>query len=280
MNKRVEKYLERVYTHSYDHDPFLPPIRVIIALVSRWGPGDFYEKTNRAVVSFNLVTKGKMNYRQANRHGVAGPGQLFIAHKGADQRFETGDAGLLHKRTILVEGVGLDAFLQVTGLTAIDRITFERPGPITSLFRQCYRLIRDKPAGFTSELSTLAYSLVNECCKSVAGKFPPAIRTAIEFMEQNVGKNLTLGEIAAVAGFSVRHCIRLFRQYLRQSPLSFFIELKMKAARAMLMHSGLSIKQIGAKVGYDDPFHFSAQFKTRTGCSPRSFRQQYLSQSA
>jgi AraC-like DNA-binding protein len=35
----------------------------------------------------------------------------------------------------------------------------------------------------------------------------------------------------------------------------------------------LSIKQIGAEVGYEDPFHFSAQFKRRSGQSPRAFRR-------
>ena len=189
--------------------------------------------------------------------------------------FETGSDGFLHKRTILVEGIGLDALMQVTGLSAIDRVTFETPAQVTTLFRRCYRLMRDKPPGFAAELSVIAYSIINECCHSGAAKHPPAVRAAIEFMEQNLQGNPGLSAIAAAAGLSVRHCIRLFRENLRDSPLSFFIGLKMNAAKAMLMHSALSIKQIGVEVGYDDQFHFSAQFKRRTGKSPRAFRLGY-----
>jgi len=275
MNKRVQKYREQVYTHSHEHHPVLPPIRVTIALVSRWGTGDRFEQVDRPVFSFNLVTRGSMFYRQQGKEGTVSPGEMFIAQKGKDQRFETGDDGFLHKRTILVEGIGLDALMQVTGLSAIDRVTFETPARVTALFRRCYQLMRDKPPGFAAELSVLAYAIINECCHSSAAKHPPAVRAAIEFMEQNLRGNPGLPAIAAAAGLSVRHCIRLFREHLRDSPLSFFISLKMNAAKAMLMHSALSIKQIGVEVGYDDQFHFSAQFKQRTGQSPRAFRLGY-----
>lgn len=216
-----------------------------------------------------------MYYRQQGKEGLVGPGEMFIAQKGKDQMFETGDAGFLHKRTILVEGIGLDALLQVTGLTAIDRVTFDTPARVTALFRRCYRLMRDKPSGFAAELSVLAYAIINECCHSGATQYPPAVRAAIEFMEQNIRGNPSLPAIASAAGLSVRHCIRLFRERLHDSPLSFFIGMKMNAAKAMLMHSALSIKQIGTEVGYDDQFHFSAQFKQRTGQSPRAFRLGY-----
>jgi AraC-like DNA-binding protein len=216
-----------------------------------------------------------MIYRQEQRRGTVSSGELFIAHKGKDQRFETGDAGFLHKRSILVEGIGLDAIMQVTGLTAIDHVAFDDPRRITNLFRRCYRLMRDKPSGFASELSILAYALINECCYSTAAKYPPAVRAAIEFMEQNLRSNPSLPAIAAAAGLSVRNCIRMFRKHLHDSPLSFFIGLKLNAAKAMLMHSALSIKQIGVEVGYEDQFHFSSQFKQRIGQSPRDFRLGY-----
>src|SRR5438067_824133 len=106
--------------------------------------------------------------------------------------------------SILVEGVGLDALLQVTGLTAIDHVTFDNPAHITSLFRRSYRLMREKPSGFASELSLLAYAIINECCHSAAAKYPACVRAAINFMEQNLKKHPKLPAIAAAAGLSVR----------------------------------------------------------------------------
>jgi AraC-like DNA-binding protein len=278
MNTRTQRYREQIHTHSHEHHRVLPPIRVTVALVSRWGPGDFYERSNRQVLSFNLITRGNMLYRQASNQGVLFPGDLFIAHKAKDQRFETGDSGFLHKRTILVEGIGLDAIMQVTGLTAIDHIKFSEPARITKLFRRCYKLMREKPPGFASELSLLAYSLVIECSECAGPNYPPPLHAAIEYMEQNLRSTPRLPAIASAAGLSARNCTRLFRQHLRDSPMSFFIGLRIKAAEAMLMHSELSIKQIGMELGYEDQFHFSSQFKQRTGQSPRAFRVGYKKQ--
>lgn len=251
----------------------LPPIRVALALVSRWGPGDRFESVNRSIVSFNLVTRGNLMYRQRGNHGIVNPGEMFIAHKGCDQVFYTGDAGFLHKRSIQVDGIALHAFLQVTGLTAVDRVIFDNPPRVTALFRRCYQTMRDKPSGFAGELSNLTYAIINECCLSRASRRPPPLRAAIEFLEQNIHRKLSLEEIASAAGVSVRQCIRLFRKYADSSPVSFFIDLKMNSAKVLLSASSLSVKQIGSEVGYDDPYHFSSQFKQRTRQSPRTFRR-------
>jgi AraC-like DNA-binding protein len=273
MNKRPQRYREQLYTHPEEHQQVLPPIRVATALVSRWGPGDRFGRVNRPVLSFNLVTKGNLVYRQRGKQGVVSPGELFIAHKGCDQTFETGDEGFLHKRTILVDGIALHVLMQVTGLTAVDRITFDDPSRVRALFRHCYRTMRDKPPGFARELSNLAYEIINECCLSLVARRPLPLRAAIEFLEQNIQRTLTLEQIATAAGVSVRQCLRLFRKYAGSSPMSFFIDLKMNSAKVLLSVSSLSIKQVGTDVGYDDPYHFSSQFKQRTGKSPREFRR-------
>src|ERR1043165_5663594 len=120
IDTRPQKYREQLYTHPQQHQQILPPIRIATALVSRWGPGDHFERVNRPILSFNLVTRGNLVYRQRGKQGTVNPGELFIAHKGCDQIFETGNAGFLHKRSLLVDGIGLEVLMQVTGLSDVD----------------------------------------------------------------------------------------------------------------------------------------------------------------
>jgi AraC-like DNA-binding protein len=47
-----------------------------------------------------------------------------------------------------------------------------------------------------------------------------------------------------------------------------------------LQWTRLSIKEIAAEVGFDDPFYFSVQFRKRLGKSPRAFRETAMNESA
>jgi YesN/AraC family two-component response regulator len=38
----------------------------------------------------------------------------------------------------------------------------------------------------------------------------------------------------------------------------------------------MSIKEIAAEVGYENPFYFSLRFKKQTGTSPRDYRQKQI----
>ena len=46
----------------------------------------------------------------------------------------------------------------------------------------------------------------------------------------------------------------------------------MQKAKKLLLDSQLSIKEIAARVGYPDPFHFSKSFKNAVGMSPAQYR--------
>ena len=58
------------------------------------------------------------------------------------------------------------------------------------------------------------------------------------------------------------------------SPSRYLTDLRMQKAKKLLLDSQLSIKEIAARVGYPDPFHFSKSFKNAVGMSPAQFRDQ------
>lgn len=47
----------------------------------------------------------------------------------------------------------------------------------------------------------------------------------------------------------------------------------MLEARRLLGFTPLSVKEIAARLGYADPFHFSRAFKGATGLSPQAYRE-------
>jgi len=274
MNKRTKKYHEILHAHSYEKGGFDLPIRVTMALYSRWGPGDAFEYRKKPLMSVNMVTMGPAEYVQDGRKGVVAAGQVFLAHKGCDQRFATGKAGFLHKRTVILDGWLLDVLIERTGLKSADVVTPQDPARIALLLRRIYALFRDKPAGFSEASAALAYELIVALAASIAPQQPAVLRRSLEFIGRSLARPIGLADIAAAGGMSLRQCNRVFVRHLGRAPMKFLINQRMAIARGMLLDGAMPVKQVAQRVGYDDPLYFSDQFKKRFGAGPREFRKE------
>jgi AraC family transcriptional activator of pobA len=73
---------------------------------------------------------------------------------------------------------------------------------------------------------------------------------------------------------SPTHLNRICRQTLGTSALSVIERRIALEARRQLLFSTLSVKQIGAELGYDDPAYFTRFLTRMLGVSPTRFRQQ------
>lgn len=91
-------------------------------------------------------------------------------------------------------------------------------------------------------------------------------RALIDAKAEQIG---TLEEIAALAGVQASSVCRWFRRYQGTSPYQYLLRRKMNLAAERLVESGGLVKEIGAQVGFADPYHFSRCFKSIHGVAPR-----------
>lgn len=91
-------------------------------------------------------------------------------------------------------------------------------------------------------------------------------------MQNHIDGHLTLEELARQASMSKYHFAKKYSTLAKQSPIDRFIRLKMQKACRLLDTSTAHIDEIGARLGYDDPYYFSRAFKKIQGCSPRQYR--------
>jgi transcriptional regulator GlxA family with amidase domain len=79
-------------------------------------------------------------------------------------------------------------------------------------------------------------------------------------------------QLARAVNMSPSYLTRLFREQTGRSPVSFVRELRQRRAYELVQTTFLSIKEVMAAVGWNDPSHFCRAFKTRFGVSPKGLR--------
>ena len=92
-------------------------------------------------------------------------------------------------------------------------------------------------------------------------------------VERKLAESLTLGDLAAEAGFSRYHFLRIFKQTMGETPMHYVRRIRVEATHALLVNSSCSIKEIARLVGLRDEFHLSRVFKKMTGAAPSKARR-------
>jgi len=99
------------------------------------------------------------------------------------------------------------------------------------------------------------------------------VRDTVFFMKDNIGKSLSLKEMADNSGYSVSRFSFLFKENTGHAPGIYFLQLKMQQACNMLKGKNTRIKEIADQLGYNDPYYFSRLFKQIVGVSPRNYKR-------
>lgn len=102
---------------------------------------------------------------------------------------------------------------------------------------------------------------------------PDNVSQAVRLFSDNLEFPLTTREVARQVGVSARHLERSFKQAVGQSPGEYYRQLRLRAARQLVMYSQDSLTSIAHAVGYTNPTAMSRQYAEHFGATPRQDRQ-------
>ncbi len=92
-------------------------------------------------------------------------------------------------------------------------------------------------------------------------------------IDRHPGRSYRVHNLAREACCTPTHLNRLFRQFLGMGPQEYIIQNRVRHARGLLRNSGYSVSEIAELLNYSSPYHFSRQFKEKTGMSPTDYRK-------
>ena len=94
------------------------------------------------------------------------------------------------------------------------------------------------------------------------------ISKAIGHLRQHFDEQLKMEEIARELGMSVSGFHHHFKSVTSMSPLQFQKHLRLQEARRLMLGEDLDAASAAFRVGYQDPSHFSREYKRHFGAPP------------
>jgi AraC family transcriptional regulator len=241
----------------------------------------------RHVLCLHVGTPVPVSYRagRAERQGVRLHGQFCVVPGGSSTRWTLSQPAtslLLRLSPSLLrdtaEAMGLGA--QEAALAPSIHIRDPRIESIGWMMQaedhDAYpggRLFADSLAAALAARLLALQSRAGAPSPEMRRALPPwRLRRVLEYVEANLEQDLTLAELAAVAGFSVSHFKALFRRAVGKPVHRFVLERRVERARTLLRDGKKSVTEVALEAGFAHPSHLARCLRRVLGVGPTQLR--------
>jgi AraC-like DNA-binding protein len=121
-------------------------------------------------------------------------------------------------------------------------------------------------------LGSIGISKLPQAPQAHGGLSSGAMRRVREYVEVHLGESIDLSILAGVAGLSMHHFARQFKQSTGVTPHFYLTKKRVERAQQMLIHTDLSLAEVACHVGFFDQGHLARHFRYMLGTTPREFR--------
>ena len=152
------------------------------------------------------------------------------------------------------------------------------------LFDQLYKETRISAPGFQMNRKAYLILLITEICRTEpllerckveasSDNQYSSLNKVMNFINSNFLAKLSLSEIAKAGNLSQTYISEFFKNKTGLCLVSYINTLKVEKARIILLERPeLSVSEVAAQCGFDDPSYFTKVFRESTGFTPKNYR--------
>lgn len=253
------------------------------------GPFELYFRSAEMdLISFSLDQPGdvlvSVNGEEIRKRTLM-PGHAHF-HPAGSKVYVRLDDGDMQMVTVALPASARREMLRQLGLQEIPGLSVTNlQTPMTEALG--YRLrdfIRSRPKGASMVAETLATAALHDVLLAIsqhatgrnAGQGTAEanpIQKALDFIDGNLHRDISLGEIAQVACKSPFHFARIFKDALGVTPVAYVIEKRIDRSKALLRQSDLPISVIATRCGFNSQSHYCRTFRRLENRTPREYRR-------
>lgn len=119
------------------------------------------------------------------------------------------------------------------------------------------------------------HKVLLDCDDATISEYNEKFNTVFRYIDENYMYDISLDQLADVAGYSKYHFSRIFRQYNSMSYLQYINSRRTKAAELLLLDPNLPVTEVAMRSGFKSLTTFNRIFKEIKHCTPTDFKKLY-----
>jgi AraC family transcriptional regulator len=254
---------------------------------------DFFPHDSPAhSVSFGLSGTSKVEWRHGSRlkRFVASPGGFSLSPAGGGSAYYAPgvfESLVLGIDAAVLDGIAEREFGHAAGSVELEPVQAKAHPEINNLGHAYAALLRSSRRGVGLYAETLwlqvamhllwDFSSLRRTAEAGPERLADArVRRVVDYMETALAEEISLADLADIAGLSPNHFLNAFKKATGKTPHRYLTERRIARACELLRNPRASIVSIALAVGFSSQSHFTTVFGRFVGTTPASYRAKVL----
>ncbi|NJP40899.1 AraC family transcriptional regulator [Oscillospiraceae bacterium HV4-5-C5C] len=241
----------------------------------------YTERRNLPSLQFIYTLRGQGCLDLGDRHFEVRPESVLLINCFRPHRYYTAPGQTWDFLWVHFWGPAAAGFAALLEQYQTGPFATDHPWQIELWLRRLLSLNQRRCSGYEVQSSAVIDSLLSDLLLQQLFELKPAatadraLSQALSYIQAHAAEDLSLQQLARIAGLSKYYFARQFKALTGQTVQEYIIRTRLERAKAKLRDTSLSLNDIAFSCGIHSATHLINLFKTREGLTPHQYRRQW-----